>query len=431
MPSTNQRHTLTKRQLLAVCGSCMGCGALGGYAYGSGFLRNNDSSLIPLDTSPTDWPLPNYDGGNTRTVPSENAPESGLSERWNIGTQNPTQPIVINGSVFVVPEGISANIITAYDVSTGEEQWMKHISVSGDRLSLMAGGNSLFLGQDQENGETVSRALATADGSEQWISDVASSQVIAVLEAGVLVFRDSNKILAIDARSGEKCWQKSVSDSFWPSTVHAGETIVLNSVTDGEIIALDARTGEQQWEADISEYFHPDEDNINDGVVGQTVAGTDRIFFRTYGGMLIALDAATGETDWVTPETPPELPTEDGQHYLPPGFEPVAFADDALVVIEWDGSDQSESLHAIDPTTGDEQWIFEPEEEEDVHIRSAAVAGETVFVPVMEQFHLVDLISGEILETHDLDGYAQSVSLAYDLCLVATTEGIVAFEEES
>ena len=431
MLSSDQRHTLTKRQLLAVCGSCVGGGALGGYAYRSGFLIDDDCNPPPLDTSPTDWPLPHYDGGNTRTVPPENAPTSGLSERWSISVQNPAQPIVLNGSVFVTPEDPSTEIITAYDVATGEEEWREHVSASVDRLPLLAGGNSLFLGQEQQNGDTVSKALATADGSELWTSDVASEQVLAVLEAGLLLFQDSNKLLAVDARVGEKCWQKRVSGGFMPSTIHAGETIVMNTFTTGEIIALNARTGEQQWEADISEYFHSDAENLNDSIVGRAVAGTDRVFFRTGGGMLIALDATTGETDWVTPKTHPEVPTEGERHYLPPGFEPVAVADDALVVIEWDGSDRSDSLHAIDPTSGAEQWEFEPEEEEDVHIHSAAVAGETVFVPVMEEFYLIDLASGEILETHDLSGYAQSVSLCYGLCLVATTEGIVAFEETS
>lgn len=431
MPSTDQGHTLTKRQLLAVCGSCVGVGALGGYTYGSGFVRGDDCNPTPLDTSPTDWPLPNYDGGNTRTVPSEHAPESGLSEQWSVGVQNPEQPIVLNGSVFVAPEAPLTEFIRSYDLSTGEERWMKPVSIPGHGLPLLAGGDSLFLGQDREAGETVSRALATADGSERWTSDIASGYVIPVLDAGLLVFRDSPNLIAIDARTGKECWQESFTARLRSSTLHAGETIVMGTSTEGEIIALDAETGEQRWNVDISGYFHPDEDNINDAIRGHIVAGTDRVFFGTFGGMLIALDAATGETDWVTPETPPVIPTEGRRHYLPPGLEPVAFSDNALVAIESDGTDRSDSLHVIDPTTGSEQWSFEPEEEEDVSIRSAAVVGETVVLPVMKEFHLIDLASGDIFETHDLDGYARSVSLADGVCLVATTEGIVAFEEES
>lgn len=431
MPSTDQSHTLARRQLLTVCGSCVGGGALGGYVYGSGLLRADDCNPTPLDTSPTDWPLPNYDGGNTRTVPSEYAPESGLSENWSVRVRDPGQPLVLNGSVFVAPDPSSTELITSYDLSTGEERWAKPVSISGDSLPFLAGGDSLFLGRVRDAEETVSRAVATADGSEQWTSDVASGLVTQVPDAGLLVFRDSSDLIAIDARTGEACWQERFPGRLGSSSIYAGETIVMHASTDGEVIALDAASGEQQWEAEISDYFYPDEDEFTDAVRGHLVAGVDRVFFGTFSGVLIALDATTGETEWVTPETHPEIPTEGGRQYAPPRLEPVSFSEDTLVVIESDGTDRSDRLHAINPTTGSEQWTFEPEEEEDVRIRSAAVGGETVFLPVMRELHLIDIESGDLLETHGLDGYAQSVSLADGNCLVATTEGIVTFDEES
>lgn len=431
MPSTDQGHSLTKRQLLAACGSSVGAGALGGYAYGSGLLLEDDCSPTPMDNSATDWPLPHYDGSNTRTVPPENAPESGLSEQWSAAIQTPAQPIIINDSVFVVSSVVSGKTVRAYDLATGQEQWMKHIDFTGQQLPLTAGGNSLFLGHDRDDGDAVSKALATADGSERWTSDVASTQVTAVLDEGLLIFEDSNDIIAVDAHRGEQCWQKSVHPRLSVSAIHARETIILDTITDGKIVALDATTGEQQWEADISDYFHPDEDVLNDGIGGHVIAGTDRIYFSTIGGMLIALDAATGETDWVTPETPPEIPTEGERQYSPPGFEPAALANDSLLVIESDGTNKSEQVYAIDPATGDEQLLFEPEPEEDAHIGSVAVAGDTLFLPVMDELRLVDRTSGEPLETHSLNDHAQSVTLANGYCLITTTKGLVGFQEES
>lgn len=431
MTTTDQSLAFTKRQLLTVCGSCAGVGALGGYVYGSGVLRGDDCNPSPLDTSTTDWPLPNYDGGNTRTVPSEHAPEGGLSEKWSIGIQDPGQPIAINGSIFVA--GIRPDFITSYDLFSGEEQWTKPITTSqpGLHLSPMAGGDYLVVPRDSEDGDTVSRVWATADGSELWTSNITGGHVTPVLSLGLLVFRDSPDLIAVNARTGKKCWQESFMDNLRSTTIHARDTIVMDTGTDGEVIALDARTGEQQWKTDVSDYFHPDEENVSDAIRGPLVAGTDRLFFGTFSGMLIALDAATGETEWVTPETHPEIPTEGGQQYAPPRLEPIAFSDDALVVIESDGTDRSDSLHMIDPTAGTKRWTFEPEEEEDIHIRSAAIGGEKVFLPVMDEFHLVDLVSGDIIETHELDGYSQSVLLANGISLIATTEGITAFEEES
>jgi len=297
----------------------------------------------------------------------------------------------------------------------------------------MAGGDSLFVGEVSENERWVSKAVATADGSEQWVSDVDSDTITPVFEAGLLVFQTSSRsggaLTAIDARTGNECWQKSFEDSPRLSTTHAGETIVLETNLNGAITALDAETGEQQWKVDISEYFHPNEDKINDSVRGRLIAGTDRIFFRTFGGILIALNASTGEIDWVTPETPPELPTEGGRYYIPPGLKPVAFTEDVLVCVESDATDRSDTLHAINPTTGSEQWAYRPEKQEGVDIRSAAVAGETVFFLVNTELRLVDLSNGDLLERHGFDGYGESVTLADSVCLVTTTEELVAFEE--
>lgn len=245
------------------------------------------------------------------------------------------------------------------------------------------------------------------------------------------VVQDTSTLIALDANTGGECWRATVSDVIHSCTVHAGDTIVLNASTGDDIVALDARTGERRWTVDISESFHPDEDDVTDTVRRPLVAGADRVFFRAYRGRTIALDTATGETDWVTPESLPEPPVEDGRRHAPPVLEPAAVSDDTLVAIESDGTDWSETLHALDPTTGTERWSFEPDVEADVRISPPAVAEETVFVPASNVLHLVDLASGEIRETHELDGYTRSVALTDSTCLVTTTEELTAFEAKS
>ena len=46
-----------------------------------------------------------------------------------------------------------------------------------------------------------------------------------------------------------------------------------------------------------------------------------------------------------------------------------------------------------------------------------------------KELRLIDLTNGGVIESHDLGSYAKSVILADSVCLVATTEEIVAFEE--
>jgi outer membrane protein assembly factor BamB len=100
-----------------------------------------------------------------------------------------------------------------------------------------------------------------------------------------------------------------------------------------------------------------------------------------------------------------------------------------LVAIESDTTDRSDTLHAIDPTTGSEKWAFQPEAQDGVEIRSAGVAGKTIFIVMNKELRLIDLTNGGVIESHDLGSYAKSVILADSVCLVATTEEIVAFEE--
>nr|WP_265112466.1 PQQ-binding-like beta-propeller repeat protein [Halosolutus halophilus] len=332
--------------------------------------------------------------------------------------------MVANGSVFVASDVSAPDQLRSFDLFTGEQQWTRLISPPPVTVPLMVGGDHLFLPQDREDDESISRALTTADGSELWTSEVNSTHVTPLLDVGLLTFREDSDLVAVDARTGEECWRSGFADRPRSSAVYGSETVVVNVGTDGSVIALDAKTGDRRWEADISDYFHPNEDDINDAIRGHIVAGDDRIFVHTFGGLLIALDANTGETDWATPETHPEMIG----NAAPPELEPVAFSDGALLVIESDRG-RPAILHAIDPTTGDKQWTFEPETDEDIALGSAAVAGEMVFLPVADELHLLDLTGGDVLETHGFDGYTESAILANGICLVTTTEGVVALEE--
>ena len=431
MPSTDRSRVLSRRQLVAVCGACAGGGSLAGYAYGAGIRRSGDCDPSPLDTSPTDWPLPNYDAANARAPPPESAPAPELTERWRISHQQPAHPLVINGSVVVASEARSPASITAYGLRSGEQRWTKPVSVSPYTFTLAAGGDSLFLSSARTDDGTVSRALSTADGSERWTSDVSGTHVLPFLEDGHLLFRDGSEFIAVDARTGEECRRLSVDRRIPPGTAatNSDGTVFVNIGTDGDVIALDEETGEVQWEADISAHFHPNEDDINDAIRGPIVAGSDRIVFHTFGGLLIALDAETGDTDWVTPDSHPEISVHDGRRYAPPELEPIARADDTVIVIESDPTDRSDRLHAIDSATGDARWTFEPEADEGASIWTGSVAGETVFFPVRDELFLVDLADGSVIETHDLEGAGHSLVLASRVCLVATFDGVVAFEE--
>lgn len=428
MPSTDQTG-LSRRELLALCSTCVSAGALAGYGVGreSDLLRSADCDPSPLDVSPTDWPAPNYDSANTRTVPREAAPGRDLTERWTISRRQPSrgQPVVTNGSVFVVGGFGNVYWLRSYDLLTGDEQWKRHVTSTPAHHALAAGGDSLFVPEFSDGDSTVSTALATADGSQRWTALVTGSSLTPALGSGLLLFQEDSDVVAIDAHTGDECWRADVGDRVRSSAATAGGLAIVNAGTDGRIVALDVRTGEQRWERDVSEQFHPDEENINDAVRARIVLGSEYAFVHTYGGRLLALDLASGDTEWVETSSDPDPTMKDGKTYAPAALEPVAFTEGALLALETYATDDPDVLYALDPDSGDDQWTYDPGE---TYLESPTVAGNTVYLTSPNALHLLDLTSGDSTGAYDVNGRSHYVTVADGVCLVTTSEEIVAFE---
>jgi len=426
MPSSRFSHSLSRRSLLALGGTCTAVGGLAGYGFGAGVLRDDSCTTTPLDSSPLDWPLPNYDGANTRTAPPQSAPTPPLTERWAISpnASSATELIVTNGSVFV-PGAAGSQLLESYNVLTGKHEWTRRGLPHPRDLTLLSGGDFLFIPQASGEDGVVSRAVATSDGSPRWSTDMHATPVDAALAAGHLCLPKGSDMLGFDAATGEACWQQTFGGLPRVRAATAGELLVTNATgTDGELTVLDAETGQVTQSANVSSHFHPDDD-INDGLRNRIVIGDERWFVHTFSGRLLALTVESGAIDWVEQSSQPNVIEEDGNVYAPAQLSPVAISGETLLVFEEFVTDDPDVLYALDATTGETKWTVEDAAKS---LQPPAVAGNTVFVPMGGKLHLVDLVEGDRTDTYDVAGRPTSVALAGGFCVVSTTEELLAFE---
>lgn len=120
----------------------------------------------------------------------------------------------------------------------------------------------------------------------------------------------------------------------------------------GVIIAVDENTGDDVWRVDLAEY--KDEgfltgfsklwsDGISAKVAGGLVASYQMLYLGTENGLVIAMDAETGDLKWQQKVKGEVLAS------------PVV--DEGIVVV----NTGSGILHALDAQTGEQKWIYESE----------------------------------------------------------------------
>jgi outer membrane protein assembly factor BamB len=349
-----------------------------------------------------------------------------LTERWAISpnASSATELIVTNGSVFV-PGAAGSQLLESYNLLTGKHEWTRRGLPHPRDLTLLSGGDFLFISQASGEDGIVSRAVATSDGSPRWSTDMHATPVDAALAAGHLCLPKGSDVLGFDAATGEECWQQTFDGLPRIRAATVGELVVTNATgTDGELTVLDAETGQVTRSATVSSHFHPDDD-ITDGLRDRMIVGDDRWFVHTFGGRLLALHADTGAIDWVEKSSQPNLLKEGGNVYAPSQLRPVAISGETLLVFEEFVTDEPDVVYALDATTGETKWTVEAEAKS---LQTPAVAGNTVFVLMGGKLQLFDLAEGDHIDAYDVAGWPSSVVLAGGLCVVSTTEELIAFE---
>lgn len=444
MPSTDGGDGgggTSRRRALAALGTAGVGGAVLGFGAGAtvgldAFTGPSACDSTPLSSSPTEWPFPRSDRGNTGRAPALSAPDGRLRERWRVEVpraHDVGQPVVANGQV-VVSAASEYWTVAALDLRDGSERWRVGFPDADRANPVVAAGDSVFYA-----GETAGRqlvALAAADGSERWRLPTEVGHFTPMVAGGrafAAGARDEGStVTTFDAASGGECWSTDLAGRAhgWPA-FDADRAFVSLHLNDGDsepgVVSLDRRNGEVAWEAARGD----------EGFETPAVAA-DTVFVPAFPARLYAFDAASGERLWRVESEHylDEGVDAGGNRYARPSFEVGAATGDAVVVVQRVHSDYSDRVRAYDAASGELQWEHTPRSTRGTRYAGGTVAGDSVYVCEHDRSEGVsrllrlDVASGERREAVELPGAGGRPVVAEGAVVVATREHVVVLARE-
>ncbi|MGH2561662.1 MAG: PQQ-binding-like beta-propeller repeat protein, partial [Thermomicrobiales bacterium] len=299
------------------------------------YIGTNDNTLLALDlTSASErW---RFDAGGTvwSTVPTAAAlyvastdghlyavePANG-NELWRFqtGDELETAAAIGDGRIFV--GGPRSGALVALDPNNGTEAW--RLAGSPFTTPPVVAQRLVFLGGDDDN----LYAIDAVSGAIQWrfpTAGGASYQGPAVVDGIVYAPADRVGLYAIDAQSGEQLWLAEIPGEHLSSPAVVDGVVYVAGDYAGPLIALDAATGERLWSAPDNQARPAVADGAvytkwaevvyaHDATTGEqrwraqptrssfstdTIVAGDLVYAGDQDGIVVALDAASGDVRW-------------------------------------------------------------------------------------------------------------------------------------
>ena len=235
--------------------------------------------------------------------------------------------------------------VTAFDRDGGRRLWVTELD---ERLASGVGGDAngdaatrLYVG----SADGVVHAVDAATGERLWNATVSSEVRVAPVEAfGAVVVRSvDGRVVALEPEDGGERWSVSntppaltVAGYSRPLLVDGGALVGLD---DGRVVALALDTGRAIWESVLSVPSGRSEVERLVDVDADPLVGDAGIYVVGYQGRAARLEPARGQVVWSRP-----MSSTAG----------LALAGDRLVVV-----DEEDGLHALERESGRELWSSE------------------------------------------------------------------------
>ena len=133
-------------------------------------------------------------------------------------------------------------------------------------------------------------ALATSDGDEIWpVPSRTAGQIFgspAVEGDHIYVADDKGIVYAFETQSGERIWERKVSDKRFWSTPAVADGVVYIGGMDKRLHALDAKTGEPKW---------PTPFKAGGAIASRPLILGGLVYVGAFDGKIHAIDRATGK----------------------------------------------------------------------------------------------------------------------------------------
>lgn len=262
-------------------------------------------------------------------------------------------PLQVDGVAYVAT---ADNLLLALEVETGEELWR-----FATEFSIWATPTyyeeTLFVASLDRH----LYAIDATDGSEKWaieLSGAMSAEPVVNPENNLVYAASYDRELhAIDIDSGNEVWAVQATDWIWSAPALTDGTLYFGD-SSGNVFAVDAADGEVLWESGVhamntvAGVTQNPPLEIKGAIQASPAVHNGMVYFASLGngaseeGLLVALDAASGDELWQV-TTPAPL------------FADPVIVDDVIVIAM-----QSEAgiLQAYELETGDLSWSFQAPE---------------------------------------------------------------------
>lgn len=262
-------------------------------------------------------------------------------------------PLQIDDVAYVAT---ADNLLLALESETGDEIWRFEADFSIWAQPTYHEGTLFISSLDRHL-----YAINASDGSELW-----SIELSGAMSAKPLLNVDDNLVYAasydrsvhaIDIDNGEEVWKVEATDWIWSAPALADGNLYFGD-SSGNVFAVDASSGELLWENGVhamntvagAAQNPPLE--IKGAIQASPVVQDGVVYFASLGneeseeGLLVAMDAETGDELWQT-TTPAPLFSD-----------PIIIGDVIIVAIQSDVG----ILQGYELETGRISWTYQPPE---------------------------------------------------------------------
>ena len=264
--------------------------------------------VIPSPVSNAEWAQLN--GGASRAIGHVAAGDE-LSLAWtrDVGSGGGASsrivspPIVAAGRVYTLDAGAT---VAAHDASSGTRVWSVDLTPDGENsIDGFGGGVAYDSGRVYvSNGFGELNALSADTGEVVWTAllGAPSRAAPAVIDGRVFAVTRDNRVISVDASSGEVDWMEQgldqVAGILGGAAPAANDQVVIAPFSSGEMNAYALASGRLGWIDDLSGSRGNTGLAVLNDVSGDPVISDGIVYAASQSGRFVAVEVRTGERLW-------------------------------------------------------------------------------------------------------------------------------------
>jgi outer membrane protein assembly factor BamB len=349
-------------------------------------------SMFIIPAFAADWSMYKNDLSHSGYTGDTVKPPLNLKWTKDLGSETDSSPVIV-GEVLYIGSSFG---IHALDIRSGQELWKYRTNGFVKSVPTVVNG-ILYVGGDDKQ----FYAIDTGNGTLKWVNKKVLQGFTSspsIVDNVIYAIPKDGTFYAFDINNGEIIWSKLIG-KIVESSPAAGEGIITFGTDGGLIVALDPATGKEKWHYDAGANDFKSSPLISNGTV----------FIGSNDGSMYALSTDKGTFKW-------KYSTSGNIESSPSIRNGVIYF----------GSKDS-NFYAVDAVTGKLKWEFS---NSGPVVSTPAISNDVVYFGTTSNFiYALDANSGQLLWRNstgkkDTD-YITSPALSGNMLFTATHKGVV------